>query len=337
MLIKSACEVDRGVTERQSRPFSIPLRSIEDPDQELSSDTFRIGGRYERVSADGRKIYLIDLYRRDAIVSGRCYRDQFEMIPAMGAAVLVTGKYRMSETGPYLRIHQLVSVSLGKDDLNPFDLIIPHWDKTNGSVVSRASDVWKSMPHPYRETLSQILEKRGLLRRYLEVPGSINGHHAFTGGCLAHSVEMAEMARHCASTWETIDHGLLVLACLLHDIGKCHEYEFTNGRWQRNREFGTLFNHKKSGPITVMRALGDSHMLSREQLISLMHALTAGYASGDQRPATPEAEALQDLDSLSASNNLTESLLSEGSARWTKPHPHKRQGSYVVRRNEVAR
>ena len=131
------------------------------------------------------------------------------------------------------------------------------------------------------------------------------------------------MAWHCARTWKAIDYGLLILACLLHDIGKCYEYESINGHWRRSTEFGSLFNHKQLGPISVMLAIGGSNLLSGKQLVSLMHALTAGYGPDDQRPATPEAEALRKLDQLSASNNLTMALLPDSGAGWTKHHPHK--------------
>ncbi len=66
MLTNSAGGRDGSIDERARYTFLIPFRSMADPAQALSSDAFRVGGVYERVSADGREISLIDLYRSKA-------------------------------------------------------------------------------------------------------------------------------------------------------------------------------------------------------------------------------------------------------------------------------
>jgi putative nucleotidyltransferase with HDIG domain len=298
------------------------------------SDAYRLGGVFERTNSDGRQIYLLDLYRRNVIVSGRCYVEDISRIPQCGTVVKVSGCFRKDERGYYLRVHELRQVSLASTHENPFDLIIPHWDCGPPGILDRVSRVWQMLSPNYRNVISELLDKPQLLRLILQVPGSLSGHHAFTGGCLQHSVEMAELARVLADRWSTIDLDTLVTACLVHDVGKAYEYAYKSGRWVLS-EPGKLHCHRDLGLQLLTIVLFADASLSRNQKRALLHAITASWSPGFRAPRSPEAEAVMKLDQLSASNELFSILDGAPGSPWLEPHPHKKDRGFIVARSQI--
>lgn len=87
-------------------------------------------------------------------------------------------------------------------------------------------------------------------------PAALKYHHAYEGGLLAHTVEVADIAlgtRGVSSQRVTLDgcptvrrsfdepmHDTLIAAALWHDFAKIHEYAMVDGEWHSTAYRDTL-------------------------------------------------------------------------------------------------
>ena len=76
----------------------------------------------------------------------------------------------------------------------------------------------------YHKLLTDLLDDT-MIAKYREWTAAWERHHAFPGGLLVHTVNVAKKCKAIAEVSEIIDKDLLVTAALLHDIGKVQEYD----------------------------------------------------------------------------------------------------------------
>ncbi|WP_417421233.1 TraI domain-containing protein [Halomonas sp.] len=83
--------------------------------------------------------------------------------------------------------------------------------------------------HHLRTFLTQVLERQDRMEAFLNAPGSRNYHHAYPGGLLQHSLEVANHSVAMLRLNEPTMPRLMQEACfvggLLHDIGKTYTYD----------------------------------------------------------------------------------------------------------------
>ncbi|MDR5897822.1 TraI domain-containing protein [Halomonas vilamensis] len=80
-----------------------------------------------------------------------------------------------------------------------------------------------------RECLTRVLEREDRLESFLNAPGSVSYHHAYPGGLLQHSLDVANnavaMLRLNEPTMSRLMQETCFVAGLLHDIGKTYTYD----------------------------------------------------------------------------------------------------------------
>ena len=96
------------------------------------------------------------------------------------------------------------------------------FDKLVATVQSLRSDC-------LRVFLTRVLERKDRLEAFLNAPASVNYHHAYPGGLLKHSLEVANHSVAMLRLNEPTMPRLMQEACfvggLLHDIGKTYTYD----------------------------------------------------------------------------------------------------------------
>jgi 3'-5' exoribonuclease len=131
---------------------------------------------------------------------------------------------------------------------------------------------------------------RAALRR---TPCTRNGHHAYLGGLLEHTVAVATLAAETCTLHPRLDQDLLLTAAIVHDLGKTRE--FTLGAEIGLTDEGRLLGHVELG----LRMLDErAAPLDEPRRLALAHCVLTHH--GDRRPATPEALALYRLNALDA-------------------------------------
>jgi 3'-5' exoribonuclease len=144
--------------------------------------------------------------------------------------------------------------------------------------------------------------------RFLEYPAAVSKHHAYLGGLLEHTLEVANGVSSfaLANPGLGLHHGLAVAGALLHDIGKVVELE--NPIAATYGFDGQLIGHLLLGRDMVRdearkRTWKDDRIPRLLEHILIAHHGELEYAAA-MVPKTAEAIAVYHFDNLSAKLNM---------------------------------
>lgn len=155
---------------------------------------------------------------------------------------------------------------------------------------------------------SQLLERTignsGKIRhQYVTATAAKKNHHAYPGGLVRHSVEVAHLSVSTMRQYPTLNRDLLVTAALLHDIGKLWEMEQTQCRRGQYTDSGKRLGHIFQGGTWLDRCCRTLHFpdVLREDLI---HAVLAHHDQlefgSPVLPQSAEAVTIAKCDQISA-------------------------------------
>lgn len=154
---------------------------------------------------------------------------------------------------------------------------------------------------PLRELLGEIFSG-SRWERFIRNPAAKRFHHAYIGGLLEHSVDVAEMALAVAATVPGVDHDMVIAGALLHDIGKTEEISADIGF--SYTEAGHLVGHITAGALIIDAAALQVQFLSEAERKSLLHIVLSHHGSRDKGSpigcATREAVIVHYADELNA-------------------------------------
>jgi len=172
-------------------------------------------------------------------------------------------------------------------------------DELDGFLEHLASEVYDV---GYRALLDQLLadgELRTALRR---TPCTRNGHHAYLGGLLEHTVAVATLARELCDLHRRLNSDLLITAAIVHDLGRIRE--FTYGAEIGLSEEGRLLGHIALGQQLLSErfvALGAA--LDEPRRLALLHCVITHHGPSSApggRFGSAEALALYRCNALDA-------------------------------------
>ena len=154
---------------------------------------------------------------------------------------------------------------------------------------------------PLRELLGEIFSG-SRWERFIRNPAVKRFHHAYIGGLLEHSVDVAEMALAVAATAPGVDRDMVIAGALLHDIGKTEEISADIGF--SYTEAGHLVGHITAGALIIDAAARQVQFLSEAERKSLLHIVLSHHGSRDKGSpigcATREAVIVHYADELNA-------------------------------------
>ena len=184
-------------------------------------------------------------------------------------------------------------------------------------------------------TLRQMLvyifvTNKPLAEKFKRHPGAVKNHHAYIGGLLQHTLEVAEGALDQCARNARINKDILLAAALVHDIGKVREIEVDAlGLPVGFTKEGKLLRHISLGIEMVETACREAQVEEELNLI-LKHCILSHHGLAEWgspvEPMIIEAEILHYLDNLSAK---TEQFARE----QDRIEPGGFNKSYVLRRD----
>jgi 3'-5' exoribonuclease len=144
-----------------------------------------------------------------------------------------------------------------------------------------------------RSLVAAILGDDEVRRRLRALPATPDGHHAYAGGLLEHTVGVATVCRELCQLHPRLRADLLLAAALLHDVGRTVELE--PGPGFRQTAEGRLLGHVHLGTRLIEeRAVS----LDPDARAELLHAVACHH---DARAAkTAEAAVLYHANQLDA-------------------------------------
>ena len=153
---------------------------------------------------------------------------------------------------------------------------------------------------PLRELLREVFSG-SLWEQFVRNPAAKSFHHAYIGGLLEHSVDVAETAAAIAATVPGADRDMVIAGALLHDIGKTVEISSDIGFLYT--ENGHLLGHITAGVLLIEAAAARTQLPEADRK-SVLHIVLSHHGSRDKGSpvncATQEAVIVHYADELNA-------------------------------------
>ncbi|HWR40616.1 MAG TPA: HD domain-containing protein [Patescibacteria group bacterium] len=158
--------------------------------------------------------------------------------------------------------------------------LIPYTPRDIGEYQQKLQSLIESVTKRHLSELLREVFQGELFTRFSKNPAAMKHHHAYIGGLLEHSVDVAGMARAMAAQCDGIDVDLVITGSLLHDIGKIKEispdigFEYT--------DVGRFVGHLVLGAMMVEKAMAKVKDFPRQDAMELMHILLAHHGTVDK-------------------------------------------------------
>jgi 3'-5' exoribonuclease len=202
----------------------------------------------------------------------------------------------------------------------PVDLMSDHLDKLVDSVRDK----------DFGPLLKRFFENKAFRQKYQEAPGGKLWHHAYLGGLLEHSLQVAGLCDNAAKDYMDMDRDLLIAGALLHDIGKIEEYRFDEGFIEYS-DTGRLHGHISIGAQNVRIAIEKMEKQSEfpeEKKRLLIHLILSHQGELEHGspvlPQTREAFILYYMDEMDSKVNAIHHVMErdrEPDRRWSRYVP----------------
>jgi 3'-5' exoribonuclease len=247
--------------------------------------------RKQRLTTRAGAPYLaLELVDPSGRIEGRVWQD-VELLDGRfdeGDAVRVLGRVERFRDRLQLEVR-----SLEPSETDPSSLVPEarrDVEELDGFFDFLASEI----AHRGLKTLvGKFVADAGFRARQRLLPATVEGHHAWAGGLLEHTVSVASLCREAAQLHPRLRTDLLVAAALLHDCGRTRELD--GGPLFLPTPEGKLLGHVHLGIRLIEE---QARGLEPSVLAELAHAVSAHH---DARAArTAEAAVLYHANQLDA-------------------------------------
>lgn len=193
-----------------------------------------------------------------------------------------------------------------------------------------------------KKLLISIFEDEQIKRAFVNAPAAQKIHHAYVGGLLEHSLEVAKICDNMALTFsDIIDRDALITGALLHDIGKLKEYNLNSISFEMTN-MGKLIGHLVLGKEMVDEKIRGIDEFPEELKIALDHMIISHHGEREwgspEVPKTMEAFALFHADLLSARLNQFAGIIRnhhDPESSWTPWDKFLERSAYVQSHKEI--
>lgn len=269
---------------------------------------FLVGNISRGVNASGSPYLNIELRDSSGSISGKKW-DVFnddENIFTIGNVVLIEG-----EIIKYKESLQMKVLSGEKVDINEIDVakFIKAPPVPKEELIKRFNAHVDSISNEDCKKILNYLINR-LSPNLFDYPAAVSVHHDYASGLLMHTVSMADVGLFLADYYPNINKDILLTGILLHDMGKCIEFE--GPVIYKYSLQGKLLGH-----ISIMaseiRHAAEELELTGETPILLEHMVLAHHGQHEfgspVLPLTKEALLLSLIDNIDSKMVILEKAL----------------------------
>lgn len=156
----------------------------------------------------------------------------------------------------------------------------------------------------YKKLLENFfIEDRNFVELFKSAPAGMRIHHAYIGGLLEHSLNVAKIVAQVCLIYPQLDKELLITGALLHDIGKVKEYVINQRGIEVTTE-GELLGHIMIGIEYIGQK---SKGLNYEKILKLKHLIASHHGELEWGapvvPKTAEALVLHYIENMDSKIN----------------------------------
>ncbi|HEX3615065.1 MAG TPA: HD domain-containing protein [Solirubrobacteraceae bacterium] len=267
--------------------------------------------RKDRLKTRTGSPYLaLELRDRTGSVQARAFRDADAMAGRFerGELVSVSGRVERFRDDLVVEVTDIRRAAAGGPDGDQqvaVEAFLPvayrDMEELDGFLEHLASEVFDP---GYRALLDSLLADTQIRAAFRGTPCTRNGHHAYLGGLLEHTVAVATLARELCDLHRRLNSDLLLTAAIVHDLGRTRE--FTYGVEIGLTEAGRLLGHLTLGQQLLserFERLGGNFGLDEARRLALLHCVLAHHGPSGVpggRFASAEALALYRANALDA-------------------------------------
>jgi 3'-5' exoribonuclease len=217
--------------------------------------------------------------------------------------VLLQGLVRAFRGQPQMTVHRLQVLDPREMDIDWADFI-PSTARPPEELLAELEGLFRDelVFRPWRSFCRQVLKDAGIRERFLAAPAAKTIHHAYRGGLVEHSLQVARLCLAVCDSYPDLDRDLLLAAAGFHDLGKA--WELGAGISPDYTDPGRLLGHIQLGLEVLEPFLQKTRYLDPGLILHFKHLLLSHhgeYAFGSpKRPKTPEAFVLHHADNLDA-------------------------------------
>jgi len=151
--------------------------------------------------------------------------------------------------------------------------------------------------------LKSFFDDEAFMKKYSESPAAKSHHHNYVGGLIEHVLSMIDLSKTLAKQYDPeLDVDLMIVGCMLHDIGKLIEYE-TKAVIDYSIT-GSLLGHIPIGTKIVEDKIDSLNNFSPVLKNKILHLILSHHGSQEAGspviPHFPEATALHKIDDCDA-------------------------------------
>jgi 3'-5' exoribonuclease len=180
----------------------------------------------------------------------------------------------------------------------------------DGCVTQLRSFVKKVEDKDFNSLINLILDS--VWDDFISAPAATGNHHAYIGGLIQHTVNVTKLALTMSDTVsEHVNKSLLIVGCILHDIGKIKEYEYE--KVIDRTTSGKLLGHTSLGIMIISRLLPNDFPIKKST--ELFHLILSHHGKREWgapiEPLMKEAVLIHQSDMVDSYSGRFDKIKSE--------------------------
>jgi 3'-5' exoribonuclease len=295
------------------------------PNQEVEG-SFVVDEKQLRVARNGVPFLTLKLIDKSGQIAGRIWESAEERSGSIDAksVVFIRGRSELFRDELQIQIDEIAPVPMADVDRRDF---LPVCPKSVEDLLEKLKEkVATIRKRPLQRLGRQILSDPHLMERFKAAPAAKSMHHAYLGGLLEHTVSVVEIVSAVATLYPDLNHDILTVGAILHDIGKVDEFSYDlvidyslSGR---------LLGHMVLGVQILDQVVRSLRNFPPEDALLLSHLILSHHGEAEMGavkvPMTREAFVLHLADDLDAKMNSLSRILADakqGDETWTSYQP----------------
>lgn len=285
-----------------SRKFIVDFK-----ENEHIEGVFYVSEKTMGVGKTGKNYLSVKLSDKSGIIDGKIWDkvDNFNSLIDRDEFVYIRGVVQLYQGTQQIVINDLRKPNEQEIILDDF---VPESNKNIDMLWKEFLDLGASLKDIYIKTLFNKIfcEDKDIQERFKTYPAAKSLHHAYKGGLLEHSLNVAKLASFICDFYENnLNRDVLIFSAAFHDFGKIYELSFSYTTTYTNE--GRLLGHIILADEVLITKAATIPNFPHKTLNLLRHILISHHGEYEfgspKRPKTAEAFAIHFIDNLDAKLN----------------------------------
>lgn len=288
---------------------------------------FMVSKKLVKQKKSGQDYCLICLQDKSGSIDGVMWTEAFDKLSNAdrlfneGDFVNIKG-----EVSDYKGSKQLLVNSLQKIE-NKAEIQYPDFIRISrrniDEMYSEMKTFINSVENIYlKKLLDSFFEDRKFSEEFNNATAAVQYHHAYKGGLLEHSLNVAKICDKLAGIYENLNRDLLITGAILHDIGKIKEYKVDIVI--KITDEGRLLGHITIGYGMILEKIKEIKAFPEDLKERLLHIILSHHGQKEfgspKRPKILEAFIVYHIDHMDADVGGFNIILEEsgGKSDWSE-------------------